>query len=780
MRLSNPFLFSIVLSVSALNTFAQNCLPNQIEVRVEIVPDNFPNETTWDLRTVNGTVVASGNFLSDTVCLPQNGCYAFSIYDSYGDGICCAYGNGSYNVYVNNTLTASGGSFGNRDYQWFNCQPGQGCSNPQTTALGTFNQTGTRWYSFNPDSVGMYQISTCFASNTCATEIAVFDVCDPLIINSGAAGALFYSNSSPNCSTLAELGAILDSAETYLIRIQSAPGCSTTDWSLTYSGPVSGCMDPTACNYNPLATVSGGTCLYYPNPLCPPGPDLVLVQSDFENSLYIDSVMADNCAVAEQCLTGYGMRTVIRFDTHIQNNGATDYFIGNPANQPGQFNTTNCHGHAHYEGYAEYVLYTPGGNSLPIGFKNGFCVLDLACYNGGQAKYGCGNMGITAGCGDIYGAGLDCQWVDITDVPDGAYILANKVNWDQSPDALGRYESDYLNNWAQACITLSTDAQGNRSFVKDPNCPIYTDCAGIPYGNTLPDCEGVCGGPALFGDVDTNLNRDAFDYATYNTGLISESLTWSPCLELSGDSALTVWDLALLQECLVHGGQGSSCSFGLALDNPNQSAEFRLLPPDLANGTAVLQMRNPAADVAGVELKIKGLNVQSIQSLTAPNPGQMSFSIHPNGHLTGLSPSGISIGKSNLWVDLAVVAFSGINDSLSCIDTVIDAVNSSFERIVRGQDGLCAPLPLSVRSATLPGLLRLYPNPATDRIRLDSESELVRWSILDLSGRLLLTSDDFRLQHSIDLSPLPDGIYLIRAEGSRNRTETLRFVLRRE
>jgi len=172
--------------------------------------------------------------------------------------------------------------------------------------------------------------------------------------------------------------------------------------------------------------------------------------------------------------------------------------------------------------------------------------------------------------------------------------------------------------------------------------------------------------------------------------------------------------------------------------------------------------------------------VQSIQSLTAPNPGQMSFSIHPNGHLTGLSPSGISIGKSNLWVDLAVVTFSGINDSLSCIDTVIDAVNSSFERIVRGQDGLCAPLPLSVRSATLSGLLRLYPNPASDRIRLDSESEPVRWSILDLSGRLLLTSDDFRLQHSIDLAPLPDGIYLIRAEGSRNRTETLRFVLRRE
>ena len=35
-----------------------------------------------------------------------------------------------------------------------------------------------------------------------------------------------------------------------------------------------------------------------------------------------------------------------------------------------------------------------------IGFKNGFCVLDLgSCnYGGGPQKYTCSNMGITASC----------------------------------------------------------------------------------------------------------------------------------------------------------------------------------------------------------------------------------------------------------------------------------------------------------------------------------------------------------------------------------------------
>ena len=178
------------------------------------------------------------------------------------------------------------------------------------------------------------------------------------------------------------------------------------------------------------------------------------MQTAFENSLAIGTVNATNCQVAEGCLTGYGVRTVINFTTHIKNLGNQDYFIGNATNNPGQFVFGSCHGHWHYQGYAEYDLYDTAGTLIPIGFKNGFCVLDLECSGGGTAQYGCGNMGISVGCGDIYGSGLDCQWLDITDVDTGFYTMAIKVNWDQSPDALGHFETDYLNNWAQVCIHI--------------------------------------------------------------------------------------------------------------------------------------------------------------------------------------------------------------------------------------------------------------------------------------------------------------------------------------
>ena len=82
--------------------------------------------------------------------------------------------------------------------------------------------------------------------------------------------------------------------------------------------------------------------------------------------------------------------------------------------------------------------------------------MDLECSGGGTGQYGCGNMGISAGCGDIYGSGLSCQWIDVTDVEDGTYYLIVRANYDFIPDALGRAENSYENNHAWLCASTST------------------------------------------------------------------------------------------------------------------------------------------------------------------------------------------------------------------------------------------------------------------------------------------------------------------------------------
>jgi hypothetical protein len=273
--------------------------------------------------------------------------------------------------------------------------------------------------------------------------------------------------------------ALLEGGVEYWVRIGDDGGdCNETiDFSITYNGAIVGCMDPNNCHYNPLATVAGSC-----EP-CTDGPDLVVRQDVFQSSMYLSSmnVAQGDCYIEELCMNGYGERDIIRFTTHILNIGNLDYYIGNPTDNPDQFDTDNCHGHTHYAGYAAYQLYDTEGTEIPIGFKNGFCVMDLECSGGGTAQYGCSTMGISSMCGDIYSSGLSCQWIDITDVDTGLYTFVITTNWDQDPDGLGHHELDYTNNWAQACIYIGRDGNGDIFYNQVEDCQPYVDCNGQIY-----------------------------------------------------------------------------------------------------------------------------------------------------------------------------------------------------------------------------------------------------------------------------------------------------------
>lgn len=98
-----------------------NCAPcpcNGTFATVSITLDNYPEETSWSLTSGGSTVASGGTYpsqpdgstISFEYCL-ADGCYDFTINDSYGDGICCSYGSGSYLVTSSGGTHASGGSF---------------------------------------------------------------------------------------------------------------------------------------------------------------------------------------------------------------------------------------------------------------------------------------------------------------------------------------------------------------------------------------------------------------------------------------------------------------------------------------------------------------------------------------------------------------------------------------------------------------------------------------------------------------------------------------------
>jgi len=100
------------------------CIQNDFELT--LVTDNYPGETAWTLvnkctdetASSGGSYGSAGSTYVETECIPS-GQYEFTISDSYGDGICCSYGSGSYTVKYNGELVKQGGEFGSSESTLF-------------------------------------------------------------------------------------------------------------------------------------------------------------------------------------------------------------------------------------------------------------------------------------------------------------------------------------------------------------------------------------------------------------------------------------------------------------------------------------------------------------------------------------------------------------------------------------------------------------------------------------------------------------------------------------
>ncbi len=94
------------------------------DVTLSITFDNYPQETSWTVTDSTGATVASesystanpdGSTVNETISGLANGSYTFTISDSFGDGICCGFGNGSYTLSSSAGTIVSGGEFANSE-----------------------------------------------------------------------------------------------------------------------------------------------------------------------------------------------------------------------------------------------------------------------------------------------------------------------------------------------------------------------------------------------------------------------------------------------------------------------------------------------------------------------------------------------------------------------------------------------------------------------------------------------------------------------------------------
>lgn len=207
-------------------------------------------------------------------------------------------------------------------------------------------------------------------------------------------------------------------------------------------------------------------------------PDLVVDGLELgESVVETQTFDATHCAVLEGAASE-GERRLLRFTFTSPNVGLADLVIGHPGAHPEWFEWGACHRHWHFREYADYRLWTtdayaawlaaraerPGASAAEVlaaepalrdgfvaGHKQGFCVMDTTPPAPGlPARYSsCLNQGLSVGWADTYHMMLEGQWIDVTGLPPGYYVLEAEVNAERLFE-----ESDYANNAAANVVQV--------------------------------------------------------------------------------------------------------------------------------------------------------------------------------------------------------------------------------------------------------------------------------------------------------------------------------------
>ncbi|MCG3136081.1 MAG: hypothetical protein HMLKMBBP_03886 [Planctomycetes bacterium] len=174
-----------------------------------------------------------------------------------------------------------------------------------------------------------------------------------------------------------------------------------------------------------------------------PQPDLIVDRESLRPYFTIAEFKPSDCDVVEGLVLP-GRRSLMRFSTTTVNVGGADLHMGLPTPDNPLFVFHECHGHYHFNGFASYRLLDLEGGVAATGIKVSFCLEDVIRDDPDapeDARYHCLDQGIQAGWADVYDSGLPGQWVDVTGVPPGDYLLEISVNPDRVLE-----ESDYTNN----------------------------------------------------------------------------------------------------------------------------------------------------------------------------------------------------------------------------------------------------------------------------------------------------------------------------------------------
>ena len=104
----SPYTFEATGSLNCIEWAEIETEEEEVQMRLDLMQDKYGAQITWDVKTADGIVLASGGPYTtlagatstqlhvEMFTVPANECVTFHIHDGGQNGICCSYGHGYY------------------------------------------------------------------------------------------------------------------------------------------------------------------------------------------------------------------------------------------------------------------------------------------------------------------------------------------------------------------------------------------------------------------------------------------------------------------------------------------------------------------------------------------------------------------------------------------------------------------------------------------------------------------------------------------------------------
>ena len=477
----------------SFNMLTPMCLNTDIAVDVTIVTDTWGSETSWELITTEGLILAEsalGAYDASTlyitnVCSQEGSLLTFNLYDSYGDGITSTEG---FNIEVCGNEVVSNSNFESE----FNTSFLVSCN---IEIVGCSNETASN---FNPEAT--YDDGSCVYPLECDSQnslslymhdsygdgwngntIEIYTVDESLILTTtledGLEG-LYEFCVSDGCYIIntTDIGSYDDEVSWDLLQGTDtiASGLSPSSISITLNSEcyfVDGCTNILACNYNELANVDNGTCTYAPSYFDCDGTCI----SDVDSDGYCDELEIYGCT--DQDAVNYDADATEEDNTCVYSSDCGANFL--------MLNMYDSFGDG-WNGNLLTIISEIGDTLHSVSLAEGTSASETYCLTDGCYQFN---------TNDIGGWPYEVSW-DLLDT--NSNILLSGA----APSSFILTLGDITCNYS-GC-TNETALNYNPIATEDDGSCVYDDCIcvdlwdpvcgsnGITYGNSCEaDCDGI-------------------------------------------------------------------------------------------------------------------------------------------------------------------------------------------------------------------------------------------------------------------------------------------------